>query len=40
VHEPTLSALRSGDRALTDAAMNEQLALIEMIYAQVTGFRL
>jgi DNA-binding FadR family transcriptional regulator len=37
VHERTLAALRDGDPALVDAAMDEHLAVMEGIYAEVTG---
>jgi GntR family transcriptional regulator, transcriptional repressor for pyruvate dehydrogenase complex len=39
VHERTLAALRDGDPAGVDAAMDEHLALMEDIYAKVTGRR-
>jgi DNA-binding FadR family transcriptional regulator len=39
VHEHTLAALRDGDPALIAAAMDEHLALMEGIYAEVTGRR-
>jgi DNA-binding FadR family transcriptional regulator len=39
VHERTLAALRTGDPAEVDAAMDEHLALMEEIYAAVTGRR-
>lgn len=38
-HERTLAALRSGDPAAVDRAMDEHLALMEEIYAQATGRR-
>lgn len=39
VHERTLAALQDGDPALVAAAMDEHLALMEDIYASVTGRR-
>jgi GntR family transcriptional regulator, transcriptional repressor for pyruvate dehydrogenase complex len=39
VHERTLAALRDGDPAGVDAAMDEHLALMEGIYTEVTGRR-
>ena len=38
-HEQTLAALRDGDPAAVDAAMDAHLALMEEIYAQTTGRR-
>lgn len=37
VHERTLAALRGGDPAEIDAAMDEHLGLMEAIYAESTG---
>lgn len=39
VHERTLAALRDGGPERIDAAMDEHLALMEGIYAEVTGRR-
>ena len=36
-HRETLAALRRGERAAIDAAMSDHLALMEGIYAEVTG---